>query len=1067
MKRPELKATFEAIKTCQSPEARAAFSALCKAFYTADKLHILFDSPGMQQNHAAVTCAKASIQEEMKKSLPQELCLHVPRGCEKVGDFFSTLVSQAALNAIQDTLGHDKKAGGLQEQALATAEMMLNILVSQTDQRVLTIPLHKGSLGLEASLERLKNFPTKKAEHARGNGADAAIHFQHQLSVMDELLKASGGITSKNGPVHELLLFAAEVANRAEINLTGPAAEAKQTVGTPLSKAPWVDVSVDSATYLLKETKVRERFGVVNDKYGGGTCIFARVEQNGQLIQALLVKKADGSVAKYPLLGGKDGAVVCNNKICRSLEEIQKNLSEELAMPCNFVKLTGAVYNPEYDVKAKDRDNLASAPESHTILGKAIQDGSIEDLKALLQAGVSPTLEDWAAVDQRFNTALRGLPEEAKSRDMKLGSLQSFALEQYKALLGGAKSLNQIQQGLIETCANHVEVLKEAMKRFPECREMVFLRSVFDSAKESWRTESKCILLEQMLAIDPERVLTTESEAWYSTAINDEFIGFVLENHHKPGFEAFLNRMVEMMVKNENSDESDNFTRVVRDILPLLPAKYLEKAAPLLRLADPETKAKMISSALKDNNIDGAKYLLARVEHAEVEQWFTIASNAAFSGNFALLDCLLDAGLLTRDLGNGNTILHLASSMNDPQVVRYLWAKQMQSEGIMTVDEERKANLSDNEVKELVNRRATALEKFTNKYGETPLGVAADAMRVTLCKEILGDSVIDRLADEVLETPENLASDLTLAFLNSETREVLLLLDSIERKTAGSMAPGVEKAVSDTRKFIQEGGKLIARFPSKQDQTQMHEDYGKAFKNYETQQMTYAQNRFALYSKGLENIGNWSLFQMYQHLSGKKLDEAVPSWRLANNWANSITASYADSPNVRIFDTPMNDRYARFRTIAENVRNEPNDALQLIEKGYIITQRIQNGKIVELTKIDGKRWFHTPNHMLSDALKEASQVYEEIKAYDAKGSSSPPEELKQKIAYFFWLGSQIMPTARSNSQYMLEMHSMLYEMHGYDIGAPSTKWVLPDCVALSMPFDKFYQEYYSQLFDNA
>ena len=58
-----------------------------------------------------------------------------------------------------------------------------------------------------------------------------------------------------------------------------------------------------------------------------------------------------------------------------------------------------------------------------------------------------------------------------------------------------------------------------------------------------------------------------------------------------------------------------------------------------------------------------------------------------------------------------------------------------------------------------------------------------------------------------------------------------------------------------------------------------------------------------------------------------------------------------------------------------------------------------------------------------------------------------------------------MPTRRNNSQHMLEIHAMLYELNGFLIGPPSQEFVLPDCVALSTDFEDFYQNYYDKLFD--
>lgn len=56
------------------------------------------------------------------------------------------------------------------------------------------------------------------------------------------------------------------------------------------------------------------------------------------------------------------------------------------------------------------------------------------------------------------------------------------------------------------------------------------------------------------------------------------------------------------------------------------------------------------------------------------------------------------------------------------------------------------------------------------------------------------------------------------------------------------------------------------------------------------------------------------------------------------------------------------------------------------------------------------------------------------------------------------------PTQRGNSQYALELHHLLWEIHGVQVGPLHPRIGLPDCMGLFVDFEELYTKHYSDLF---
>jgi hypothetical protein len=308
--------------------------------------------------------------------------------------------------------------------------------------------------------------------------------------------------------------------------------------------------------------------------------------------------------------------------------------------------------------------------------------------------------------------------------------------------------------------------------------------------------------------------------------------------------------------------------------------------------------------------------------------------------------------------------------------------------------------------------------------------------------------------------PDEAKSDkLTQYFLNSDIADVKEFSTLLRKQ--GSITEDQFRRASE---FQDNGGRLIARFPSPADQKAMHAEYGQKFANYEQQQLAYGNKRFEVVNQTLAEIRgdkSKSLESVYIQLKGGKPSED-PFWR-----------DYGA-------DTPIGERYAKFKSLAHEKLVQGRDGQKpdvLLRRGNEtqITFTTADKKTVELTSFGPAArtasphlsFFHTNPLGSQDDPRwldqlGISQDWKELitTTVDVKNPDSV-KDFQNKVAAFYWKGVQLMPTDRGNSQTMLELHYILYRLHDLQPPAPSREALLPDCIALCSTMGEFVNRYSS------
>lgn len=450
-----------------------------------------------------------------------------------------------------------------------------------------------------------------------------------------------------------------------------------------------------------------------------------------------------------------------------------------------------------------------------------------------------------------------------------------------------------------------------------------------------------------------------------------------------------------------------------------------------------------------------------------LEQKSEVAVFSLSNGNDRLAKLLLENGAkLPREL-LGMALLSWEGTKN----VRLLDIYIEQAGGATPLLHEALAAGSSDVVSYLVSKGADSLTK--NSQGLTAVESASLRGQLSLLKALIGDQAIRDHARHLLSSSADLEQAVIKAYLNSDYKEVALLIKELKGALQPEQRDAGLKALQKAQSFIDGPGKLIARFASSWHQNNMYSMYGKdrGFANYEEQQQKFAEGEYAKYQQVMKGVTTegWSLLTTYKNLMKARGSEA--------NFANWRLSVGADRP----YTTEIGTHYARFRHIGNAMLQEAKEGSARVklandpENSYEVRHTLKNGKeitivTVQLSRLDcaGEKlrpqWIHCDGSLIPEILPELSDVFDELK--NPKPTMSL-EERKEKLCYFYWLGAQVVPTVRGNSQYMLEMHQMLGEINGIDIGPPAREWVLADCVALSMPYSEFRDHYYSKLFEKA
>lgn len=355
-----------------------------------------------------------------------------------------------------------------------------------------------------------------------------------------------------------------------------------------------------------------------------------------------------------------------------------------------------------------------------------------------------------------------------------------------------------------------------------------------------------------------------------------------------------------------------------------------------------------------------------------------------------------------------------------------------------------------------------------------------------------------------LDDPEKMKQQLLLGFLNSKGIDVLELIGILLKNE--KVKSTSQKQLEEVINFIHNEGSLIARFPEQQNQRSMVAGYSqgsqsidsneKTISRYLFQQINYSKSRKLLYTQVLEAVKSQNLGfkEAYIRLM-KTPPEIAAELRHENTtkldiYPTTIQGRYKDFMNIArvAYNTESENLVKSTTKVPVKAFNSDTETQQALAKNglnadlYSILHTLKDGNKINLTSIyilknllffSGMKqieglWVHTAPENLKELENELQELFQNIiqNSKKIKETGLPlSSDLKKEIALFYYLGIQAMLAYRGNSQIMLEMHKMLYEIHGFQTGPLSQKFVLPDCVALCLPFDVFYRDYYDKLWE--
>lgn len=363
------------------------------------------------------------------------------------------------------------------------------------------------------------------------------------------------------------------------------------------------------------------------------------------------------------------------------------------------------------------------------------------------------------------------------------------------------------------------------------------------------------------------------------------------------------------------------------------------------------------------------------------------------------------------------------------------------------------------------------LRELPNLSMQLPFDIARQKGALSVCIRLQGESCLEAIADSQLANSyEDLHDWLMRAFLNSSSKDFYRFLSLLESRIKANALSSKYLDFTKSLRDFAAPATLIVRFPNSRSQQEVYRGYGRHYRCYEEQQFLWGLECERRYQEAYQEFREqkmniYDLFMKFaQPRAGQK---GYGKWRMG-----TIRHFY------RLI-THFHGRYFFFWNIAQNTYRtllaNPDaygKQAQLITEGYQLFYerddiRLPVSKIYlrkPLTPAQFKAYIvHSDIDDLRRVLPYMSKLAGEITAeLQLSGKPLP----KEKIALFFWLGCHITMTARGNSQTMLMIHRLLYNLYDWQPAPWSLRFVQPDCIALLLPFELFYNQYYDALFDD-
>jgi hypothetical protein len=363
------------------------------------------------------------------------------------------------------------------------------------------------------------------------------------------------------------------------------------------------------------------------------------------------------------------------------------------------------------------------------------------------------------------------------------------------------------------------------------------------------------------------------------------------------------------------------------------------------------------------------------------------------------------------------------------------------------------------------------LRELRNGKGETALDISAARGALTLSCQLYSGDFIELAAEQLISrSAVDLQHLLVKTILNSSTVDVKRLIIALRNKCKDiENSSAILTVLDKVTNFIATAATMIVRFALRNSQSDVFRGYGKNYKSYEEQQWEWG----------------WLCEGIYQQVYGQFQNEKLSALELLTRFAepHSHKKGYSNwrmgfIVRNAVLITHFTQRYFFFWHIAQRTYRKlvadpeaMRGELQLSNRGYQILYN--DGKeIIPLTHISLQKPFskgtfaahmdHCTISSIKLALPIFSHRFDELVTAISDAQGELPRE---KIAFLFWLGCHITLSERGNSQYMLMLHRLMYNMFGWRPAPWSQRYVQPDCVALLLPFDIFYNRYYEQLFD--
>lgn len=281
-------------------------------------------------------------------------------------------------------------------------------------------------------------------------------------------------------------------------------------------------------------------------------------------------------------------------------------------------------------------------------------------------------------------------------------------------------------------------------------------------------------------------------------------------------------------------------------------------------------------------------------------------------------------------------------------------------------------------------------------------------------------------------------------YLSNSNEEITLL-------TKGLQEYGLvdSQIIAEEHDLFYKYGSLVARVGGKESLKNFAERYNENTSSFSDNQVEFGRHFSDIVDQtiSIPNVKERPLLDLMQEwrtaraeIAVRKKDRSAEDYQKFRQFNGSNTGIRLDKSSNYIFTLPF---------LLNNLNKPPSYS------------EFYNNKLTSITYDPTKAgfyWQHTNVEIVERLLPKLEEFYAQLMQVNPHEN---PEKFKELLASTYWLGINLMPTARGNAHYFLMFLTFVTRYHGLKPLIPRLETPMVDCIALSESLESFVENFSS------